>query len=197
MSINVKVPAAALSLSVLIGCGGLDTADPTLDVPRDTAQLETPLAPVDADAVRPTLPPVDLSLNRRPCGDSTIAVVDDELGGTYAFCAFGDDGITLLEMLPAEGIESRLSEDSSALALFERVLPENVVAPSWVRRALRDARPDAAHGTFQHERPVAFAYTGSCSDPQGFFDYTYNSAWPIIYRTVANFGGHEIGRAHV
>lgn len=177
----------------LLGCGGLEAPEsgsPETSAPTNEEASFNQGASVDALAARPELPPVDHSINRRPCGDATIAVVDDERGATYAFCGLGtDDGVALMEILPTDSAPSLLDDDTTALVLFERVLPKGVAAPQWVREALRSAKPDAQHGVFEHESSVAFAYSGSCSDAQGFFDYGRNSAWPSVYRTVVDFSG--------
>ncbi len=187
------IPTITFLFTGLLGCGGLEAPDsalPETSAPTSQGTSINDVAVVDALAVRPELPPVDHSINRRPCGDATIAVVDDERGATYAFCGLGnDDGVALMEILPTDSAPSLLDDNTTALALFERVLPSTVVAPEWVREALSAAKPNLQHGVFEHESTVAFAHTGSCSDAQGFFDYGRNSAWPAVYRTVANFGG--------
>ncbi len=128
-------------------------------------------------------------MNRRPCGEHTIATVEDDRGAFYAFCGFEGGQVGVLEVLPGEAVQSLVDSTSDPAALLHMVLPAQVARPDWLMDALRTAEVDPDHGTFEHQRAFQLAYTGSCSDPDGFIDWGLNTKNEAHYRTVATFTG--------
>jgi hypothetical protein len=109
-----------------------------------------------------------------PCGDATIAVLTDEQGATYAFCAHPEGGPLVLERLPSAAARSRLDDEADVAALFDSIHPADVAAPAWVRESLIAGEKIGDEEPYRWAAPSpavhAVALAGSCADPDTFFD---------------------------
>ncbi len=123
-----------------------------------------------------------------PCGDATIAVLTDEKGATYAFCASPEGGPLVLERLPSAAVRSWLEEEPDLVALFDRIHPADVPVPAWVRESLIAGVKIGAAEPYRWTAPVAdvttVALAGSCADPDTFFDDA-NDQWDSFAREFA------------
>jgi hypothetical protein len=123
-----------------------------------------------------------------PCGDATVAVLTDEQGATYAFCAHPEAGPLVLESLPSAAARSRLDEEPDMEALFDSIHPASVQAPEWVRASLIAGEKIGDEDAYRWAAPPAevqaVALAGSCADPDTFFDDALTH-WQTLIREFA------------
>ena len=125
--------------------------------------------------------PVELT-NERPCGDATVAVLEDARGASYVFCASPEGGLLAFEGLPSAAEASKLDEATSLEALFAAVHPPEVPAPIWVTEAFQSGSKPGDQAPYRWKAPVTTvqrrgqALEGSCADPDTFYEDA-NNQW--------------------
>lgn len=113
--------------------------------------------------------------NERPCGDATVAVLEDARGASYVFCASPELGLLAFEGLPSAAEVSKLDQGGDLEVLFAAVHPAEVPVPGWVTDALRGGAKPEGQAPYRWRAPAAEtqrrgqALEGSCADPNTFY----------------------------